>query len=102
MKPAVFHDKASTEFDEAAAWYERQRAGLGRQFEAAVEQAIRRICENPLVGACYRTTKVRYVLVRRFPYVVYCFERSDVIQITAVAHGRRRPGYWRQRSNDLS
>ena len=36
-------------------------------------------------------------LVRRFPYVVYFHDREELIYILAVAHGRRRTGYWRNR-----
>jgi plasmid stabilization system protein ParE len=47
---------------------------------------------------------VSFLRLRRFPYVIY-FERvSDVsderIQVLAVAHGSRCPGYWRYRRDD--
>ena len=39
----------------------------------------------------------RKFLLRRFPYgVVYRITKS-AIQVIAVAHGRRRPGYWKSR-----
>jgi plasmid stabilization system protein ParE len=35
----------------------------------------------------------------RFPYsIVYREKSTAVVQILAVAHGRRRSGYWRGRS----
>lgn len=34
---------AQIEFDEAAAWYETQREGLGREFVTRVEVALQRI-----------------------------------------------------------
>lgn len=97
MKPAVFHDQAKMELDEALAWYEQRRLGLGRAFQVAVEDAIRRICENPRIGKPYRTTQFHYVLVRRFPYVVFYSEGMDAIRVMAIAHGRRKPGYWKDR-----
>jgi toxin ParE1/3/4 len=32
--------------------------------------------------------------VRRFPYVVFYLDLEEYIWIAAVAHQRRRPGYW--------
>jgi hypothetical protein len=37
------------------------------------------------------------VLARRFPFsVIYAHEEATIV-IVAVAHQRRRPGYWRER-----
>ena len=98
MKPAVFHDWAKAELDEAVGWYERHRAGLGLEFQFSVEETIRRICENPQVGSRYRASKFRYLLVRRFPYVVFYFDGTQTVRVMAVAHGRRKPGYWKNRA----
>ncbi|WP_407936397.1 hypothetical protein [Limnochorda pilosa] len=40
----------------------------------------------------------RRVLVRGFPYQVVYHLRPDEIVIVAVAHLKRRPGYWRNRT----
>ena len=97
MKPVVLHDQAKAELEEAAAWYERQRLGLGGKFRSAVEDTIQRIRENPQTGPRYAATRFRYVLVRRFPYVVFYCEGAHALRVMAVAHGRRRPGYWKKR-----
>jgi hypothetical protein len=41
---------------------------------------------------------VRRVPVRRFPFFVIYRERDEDLQIIAVAHQSRRPGYWRSRA----
>jgi toxin ParE1/3/4 len=97
MKPALFHGQAADELNEAAAWYERQRSGLGGEFRSAVEAAVARIRENPQLGSKFAATRFRYCLVHRFPYVVFYAECEQVTRIMAVAHGSRRPGYWRTR-----
>jgi len=97
MKPILFHDQARVELDEAAGWYERQRPGLGGEFRAAVEEAVARVQENPQLGSKFASTRFRYSLVRRFPYAVFYVECQQVIRVMAVAHGSRRPGYWRRR-----
>jgi toxin ParE1/3/4 len=97
MKSVVFHDQATSELEEAASWYELHRPGLGGQFHAAVEDAVTRIQFNPQSGTRHGDTQFRFVLVRRFPYVVYYRETAHSIRIMAIAHGRRRPDYWRNR-----
>jgi toxin ParE1/3/4 len=97
MKPVVLHDQAKAELLEAAAWYERQSRGLGGRFRSAVEEAVQRIHENPQFGPRYASTRFRYVLVHHFPYVIFYCKGDRVIRVMAVAHGRRKPGYWRNR-----
>jgi hypothetical protein len=36
-------------------------------------------------------------LLKKFPYLVVFREYPDHLFIVAVAHGHRRPGYWRKR-----
>ena len=97
MIPAIFHDQAKAELKETVAWYEERRAGLGREFRLAVENAVKRICENPHAGSQYGNTRFRYLLVRRFPYVVFYSKNEHLVRVIAVAHGRRKPGYWKNR-----
>ena len=97
MKPAVFHDHATVELDEAAAWYQQRKPGLGEEFLSAVEETVRRICERPEAGTPYGATRFRYVLIRRFPYIVFYSEDVQVIRVMAIAHGRRKPDYWKNR-----
>jgi plasmid stabilization system protein ParE len=97
MKPAVFQDEAEIELEEAAAWYELHKTGLGREFLLSVKEAIQKICDNPRIGSRFGATRFRYVLVHRFPYVVFYSEGVDTIRVMAVAHNRRRPGYWKNR-----
>jgi hypothetical protein len=33
----------------------------------------------------------------RYPFSLVYILRGDDVEIVAVAHGRRRPGYWRSR-----
>jgi hypothetical protein len=35
--------------------------------------------------------------MHRFPFAVVYRELPSVIQVLAVAHGHRRPGYWKTR-----
>lgn len=97
MRPIIVHGKARAELDEAIAYYEQQRAGLGLALQSSIQQAIGRIQQNPQIGAPYKTTEFRHYVVQRFPYIVFYAELEDVIWIVAIAHGKRRPDYWRRR-----
>lgn len=99
-RPLRISDEAETEAEDAAKWYEGKRAGLGDEFLAAVDVAIELIEVNPKIGSRLPGVSgedVRRVLVHRFPYHVVYIELPDRIQVLAVAHERRRPGYWADR-----
>jgi toxin ParE1/3/4 len=97
VKPVIIHSQARAELDEAMAFYEQQQAGLGLDLQRAVEQAIGRIQQHPQLGAPYKATELRHSIVRRFPYIIFYAELEEAIWIVAVAHGKRRPDYWRRR-----
>ena len=82
---------------EAARWYETHRAGLGTEFLEAVGTAVARLAEIPRMGSLVPGVSdqaIRRRPVRRFPYHVVYIELLDRLQILAIAHDRRRPGYW--------
>ena len=39
----------------------------------------------------------RALFPRPFPYVVFFYVRQTNAIVLAIAHGRRRPGYWAER-----
>jgi toxin ParE1/3/4 len=97
MKPVVFHRRAAEELDDAMAYYESQREGLSLSFETEVERAVQLIQDHPERWAAYKDTAYRMCSLKRFPYVVYYLELGQNIWIAAVAHQKRKPGYWSQR-----
>jgi plasmid stabilization system protein ParE len=91
-----FHPEAEQEFVEAAAYYERNVTGLGERFGSEVRHAIERLLEYPKLGVPMDADLSRLMLTR-FPYsLIYSFT-ADLLRVVAVAHARRRPGYWRSR-----
>jgi toxin ParE1/3/4 len=98
--PYVVRQQAEDEITDAVVHYERQRAGLGTEFFAAIRDAMRRATEAPDACSPVRgagTLPIRFVIVRRFPYRVVFLREPDLILFLAVAHADRRPGYWRDR-----
>jgi toxin ParE1/3/4 len=94
MKPVVFHRDAEEELDGAMAYYESRRKGLGLSFQAEVERVVQLIQQHPQRWAVYKNTAFRKHLLKRFPYGVYYLELDHCIWIAAVAHQKRKPGYW--------
>lgn len=95
--PIRISEEAGAEMAEAARWYEIHRTGLGVEFLDAVDTAVGRIAETPRMGSPVPGVSDRAIRrrpVRRFPYHVVYVELPDRLQILAVAHDRRRPGYW--------
>ena len=88
---------ASEELGEAVRWYEDQSDGLGVAFLEAVQRVISRIETHPEIGARVPDQQhTRRVLVTGFPYqLVYLVKPTEVV-VVAVAHLKRRPGYWRR------
>ena len=95
VRPEVHED-----LDEAAAWYDRQRAGLGREFVAAVAEVLPALAKNPFLNSRrLRTTHIRWRYPERFPYrIIY---RVDVLEksvvIVAVLHAARHDRRWHER-----
>lgn len=96
MIPARFLPEAEAEFAEAAVFYETAEPGLGVACAQEVERTVDRICVFPESGAKLGTV-VRRAIVSNFPFSIVYRIGSGEIVIAAVAHQRRRPGYWRRR-----
>jgi toxin ParE1/3/4 len=91
-----FHPAAVNEARSAFRWYRRRSGWAASRFQAALESAFEQIAETPdrwPVGA----HGTRYRLLRRFPFIVVYRQLVDRVQIIAVAHGKRKPGYWKNR-----
>ncbi|HKC82973.1 MAG TPA: type II toxin-antitoxin system RelE/ParE family toxin [bacterium] len=96
MTRVIFHPEAEAEFQAAARFYDAHTPGLGRDFIAEVRRAARTLATYPGIGHRF-SRRLRRLLVRRFPYGLLYRTEPDRIFIVAVAHLRRRPGYWRRR-----
>lgn len=91
-----FHPGASEDYAAAYSWYFKRGATLAANFESEIERGVRLISQHPTRWAKFDSDRRRFI-VRKFPYsIIYEVHGDDVI-VLAVAHGRRRPGYWRER-----
>lgn len=94
-----FHIAAREEAVAAAAWYEQRELGLGQEFVDELERTIEAIAEAPESWPVSPDDpRARRILLARFPYsVVYVVSSVGDVVVAAVAHEKRRPGFWRAR-----
>ena len=97
MIPHRFHPDADAELAEAALFYESRMPGLGKSLAAEVERTIALLCDFPDAGTPV-FADVRRAVVARYPYSIVYRHRAASIEILALAHQRRRPGYWHRRT----
>ena len=93
----VFHPGASEDYDAAFVWYYSRGTTVASDFEREVERCTRLVAQNPLRWPKFDEKGKRRLIVRKFPYSIIYEIINDEIVILAVAHGRRRPYYWRDR-----
>lgn len=97
----VFHPAARAELEAAGDWYDERVSGLGDGLIDAVEDTATRIAEAPERYAVLPSEpRARRLVVAGFPFSVVYTVAGDTLFIVAIAHHRRRPGYWMERMDD--
>jgi plasmid stabilization system protein ParE len=97
--PLEFHPDARIEALEAHDWYAERSTSAAEAFQDELQDARRAIQCAPDRWASFLSGTRRYIM-KRFPFVVIYRVATDRIEIIAVAHGSRKPGYWRKRLAD--
>ncbi len=93
--------EAIDELVEAAVWYRARRPRLESEFLAEFDRVL------PLIGSSPASFPrlldmpedlvIRRARLPRFPYAVIFMDLGTEIRVLAVAHAKRRPGYWLDR-----
>ena len=96
MTPATILHEAEVELWEAVAYYEERSSGLGLDFETEVEQSVEAI-QRSSERQPLRQDGTRRYLICRFPYLIVYAYLNDHVWIIAIAHCKRKPGYWSDR-----
>ncbi len=96
MMDFEFYPPAENEYLEAVRYYDGEREGLGDYFVRDVEEAISRICRNPLAWGKL-SPHTRRCLTHHFHYGIIYALHDEKIFIFAVMDLRRKPGYWKGR-----
>jgi mRNA-degrading endonuclease RelE of RelBE toxin-antitoxin system len=91
------HPVVQQEFDEAFIWYENQQKGLGNKFSKKVFSAINDILSHPEAHVLIDNEGHRKYVMHIFPYkIIYkYYEARQLCSIVAIAHSKRKQGYWK-------
>ena len=98
MAPSAvrFHPAAAQEVESTYDWYAAREPAAARGFREELRRAIDAVAANPRTWPRYGSRARRYVFPR-YPFSLVYILRGGDVEVVAVAHGRRRPGYWRSR-----
>ena len=98
-KTVRYHPLFDCDVIEAAGWYDQRSPGLGDSFIEAARSAANQIIDQP---SLYAATEygLRYVRLRRFPYIVLFDETKDEILMLGVLHTARSIDKWRERRHE--
>lgn len=95
----AFEPEAREELAAATIYYAGIFPELAERFIVGVQSTIDRVRQFPNAGApLERTGGCRRSLLSRFPYQLIYRVEADVIRVYAFAHMKRRPRYWRNRT----
>lgn len=92
-----FHPDAVVEAEAQRLWYNERSHAAANGFAAELEAAFEVILELPDRWPLYIEGTRRYPL-RRYPFFIVYRSVGEIVQILAIAHARRKPGYWTTRS----
>ena len=95
-KRLSFHPEARREFRESALWYRERSPQAAADFRATVSRSALTVAEFPQRYPEYLYGTRRCVL-NTFPFSIVYLDDPDAVKIVAVAHHKRRPGYWKSR-----
>jgi plasmid stabilization system protein ParE len=94
LAKVTFHPGASEDYAAAYSWYHDRGTTLAANFETEIDRGVRLISQNPLRWPKFDNQRRRFI-VRKFPYSIIYELHGEEVVVLAVAHGKRRPNYWR-------
>ena len=95
-KPYRIHPLVWQDIDSADAWYFERSPETSDALIVEISDALETICEAPQRWPKYLHGTRRFLL-HRFPFAVVYLDDADFVNVIAVAHHKRRPGYWKER-----
>ncbi len=90
------HPSAEKELRAAYLWYLERNRIVAEALQLEIDHAMEIIAESPNRWPRLTESERRYILPR-FPFSLVYRVRSQFIELIAVAHQKRKPGYWSRR-----
>ena len=88
------HPDAAQEHEQQVAYYEETQAGLGRRYHAEFLDVVSRVCAAPTRSRIVLAPDIRRTMFKVFHFDIVYREVEGIVQVLAIAHHRRQPGYW--------
>lgn len=88
-----FQDNAKEQLFESVEYYEQIEVGLGKRFQLDLDSKMKTVRQFPEIA---QTTyeEFRGISLKEFPYTVFYDFDDKYVDIYAVAHQARKPGFW--------
>lgn len=88
------HPEAASEHKKQISYYEGAQTGLGRRYHAEFMAALSLAYDAPQRARIAHPPAIRRVTLKVFHFDIIYREVEGQVQVLAVAHHRRQPGYW--------
>ncbi len=85
----IIRPNAEADIQEARAWYELQRAGLGDELLDEIRHAVGLLETDPERRSLYYRD-FRRLLTRRFPYKLFYRVEGDRVIVFRILHAKRK------------
>jgi len=90
------HPLAADEVESAHRWYAERSTAAAEEFLRELDAAMEAVAEAPDRWPRVHS-RYRRFLLHKFPFSVVYIRRPNFVEVIAIAHHRRRPGYWKHR-----
>jgi len=92
------HPQAAEEHKKQVAHYEAIQAGLGKRYHTEFQSVLASVCAAPTRFRMVAAPDIRRAMFKVFHFDLVYREVDGVVQVLAIAHHRRQPGYWADRA----
>lgn len=96
MKKLNLHDEAEAELSEIFLYYADKNPDIALRFYQEITDSFSHILRQPKMGAPIETPYRKYV-THSFHYIIIYKESTEGINVDAIGHYSREPGYWHHR-----
>ena len=88
------HPAAAEAHTKQVAHYENIQAGLGKRYHAEFRNILTWVCADPDRSRIVLAPDIRRAMFKVFHFDLVYREVAGSVQVLAIAHHRRQPGYW--------
>ena len=93
-----FHPQADQEAEGAVQWYRERSLMAAAGFVAELSHVIQKVAESPERWPRHIANTRRYIFPV-YPFSLIYRLMPHEVTVVAVAHAKRKPGYWKSRKD---